>query len=220
MYKLYKITNRVNGKLYIGITKLGLSQRWFKHLTDSLHPKYPLHRAIKKYGAEHFCIELIQEDRSRKIISDLEEPTILLFDARSNGYNVAKGGYGGDLGAEARNTLLNRTLEEKQRLSELQRQRQLGKTKENDAGLRAQSEKIKGNKFALGLKHSDETKQKISKANKFSRTSETRQRMSISAKENKNGSRFNGRRACCLCCMRDWDLGNFTQHIKRNSDVI
>lgn len=165
MYKLYKITNRVNGKLYIGITKLGLNQRWAKHLKDSHNPKYPLHHAIKKHGADLFSIELLKESTNRTYISNLEEPTILEYNARDNGYNVAKGGYGGDLGIKAnikrKNTLANRPLSEKQRLADLQRQRQVGKTKENDAGRRAQAEKIKGNKFALGHTHSDETKKKI-----------------------------------------------------------
>ena len=225
MYKLYKITNRVNGKLYIGITKLGLNQRWAKHLKDSQDPKYPLHRAIKKHGADSFSIELLKESTNRTYISDLEEPTILEYNSRGNGYNVAKGGYGGDLGTEAnikrKNTLASRPLSEKQRLADLQRQRQVGKTKENDAGRRAQAEKVKGNKFALGLAHSDETKKKMRESHLGKkRTAETRQRMSTSAIINHNGKRFSGRRASCLCCQKEWDIGNFTQHIKRSNNVI
>lgn len=219
MHKLYKITNLVNQKCYVGITKLTLNERWVRHLQSSKNPKYPLHRAIKKYGPDSFQIELIEESLDRKLISDLEEPTILQLDSRNNGYNVAKGGYGGDLGPEAnakrRQTVRNRTPEEKSRISKIQSFLQTGRTKENDPGRRSQSEKIKGNKFALGLKHTEETKRRISESNRFSRSLETRHRMSTSAIINENGKRFAGRRASCLCCHKEWDIGNFTQHIKR-----
>ena len=158
------------------------------------------------------------------MISSLEEPTILEFDSRQNGYNVAKGGYGGDLGKEANRkrsqTMLNRPQEEKDRLADLQRNRQLGRTKLNDAGRQAQSDKIKGNKFALGHKHSPETKRIISEANKGPKSISTRQKMSQYAIMNNNGARFAGRRASCICCQREWDIGNYTQHIKRRTNVI
>lgn len=221
MYSLYKITNLVNQKTYIGITKLTIQQRWKSHLNHSANPKCPIQWAIQKYGAENFSIEVLFESEDRQFISELEEPTIQQTRSRisENGYNVAVGGYGGDLGQEVnlrrRNTIRSRSFEEKTRLSNMQRQRQVGKTKVNDAGRRAQSEKVKGNKFASGLKHTDETKRKISESNKFKRSTETRHKMSKSAILNNNGSRFTGRRACCLCCQKEWDIGNYTQHLRR-----
>lgn len=219
MYKLYKITNTVNQKLYIGITKLTVEQRWSIHVEHSNNPRYPLQRAIKKYGAHNFQLELLEESEDRSYISALEEPTILQYDSRKNGYNVAKGGYGGDLGAEAsekrRQTILNRPDEEKERLAEQQRIRQTGKTKENDAGRRAQAEKIKGNQFALGLQHTDTTKQVIGDANRKPKTQSTRQKMSNSAIINNNGKRFEGYNSCCLCCRREFNKGNLVQHLKR-----
>jgi group I intron endonuclease len=221
MYKLYQITNTVNGKRYIGITKLSVEERWKKHLEASQTPLYPLNHAIVKYGPDNFVIEVLEENSSRNYISSLEEPTIQSRQSHitQNGYNVAKGGFGGDLGPEAaakrKATINNRSPEEKLRLAESQRVRQTGKTKENDHGRRVQAEKIKGNQFAVGLKHSEQTKQTISQANKFKRSKETRQLMSESAILNQNGKRFSSIYTCCLCCQKQWNIGNYTQHIKR-----
>ena len=219
MHKLYKITNKVNQKLYIGITKLSLAQRWAKHLKDSADPKYPLHRAIRKYGAENFAIDLLEESTDRKIISEKEEPTILALNTRAGGYNVAKGGYGGDLGPEAnakrRATIAARPKATKDRLSAMQRQRQLGRTYSEE--LKAKLSVLQKARGGYGpSKHSQDTKKKMSIARLGKEKSQkTRQLMSQSAIINHNGARFNGRRACCLCCRKDWDIGNFTQHIKR-----
>ncbi len=220
MYKLYKITNNVNQKLYIGITKLSLQDRWDIHCFQSKHPKYPVQRAIRKYNRENFKIELLEESPDRNYISNLEEPTILKCNSRQYGYNVAKGGYGGDLGPAAnekrRQTILTRSKVEKQRLATMQLLRQSGKTKYNDKGRASQAIKMLGNQHRQGILHSKEDKEKISKALAGKPKSEiTKTRMSTSAKLNNNGKRFTGRRACCLCCNREWDIGNYTQHIRR-----
>lgn len=219
MHKLYKITNTMNEKLYIGITKLSLSERWAKHIRQANDPKYPLHRAMRKYGIENFSISLIEENNDRVYISSLEEPTIKQFDSRNNGYNVALGGYGGDLGPEANEkrkiTIASKTTEEKQAISEKLSKVRLGRQATTETKLRlSQLQKLRG---GYGPKvHSTETKTKMSLASRGKNKSQTaKQRMSESAIENKNCLRF-GIRASCLCCHRNWDIGNFVQHIKRN----
>ena len=171
MYKLYQITNTINGKSYIGITKMTIQARWDIHLSNSRKPKYPLHFAIAKYGAEYFTVTLVDESEDRKYISELEEPTIQRLNTHIStmGYNVAKGGYGGDLGAEATakriETINNYSPERKAEHKERLHNRILGKTKETDTGRLAQSEKIKGNAFRKGIPHSPESKAKISTGN-------------------------------------------------------
>jgi group I intron endonuclease len=171
MYKLYQITNTVNEKSYIGITKLSINERWNIHVSHSRNTKYPLHHAITKYGSDSFIITLLEENQNRKIISDLEEPTIqqLKTHITQQGYNVAKGGYGGDLGPEASRkrleTIKNYSPERKAEYQRRLSKRNLGKTKENDAGRLAQSEKIKGNTFRKDIPHVDSSKQKISEGN-------------------------------------------------------
>lgn len=224
MYKLYQITNTINGKSYVGITKLSLTKRWETHLGAAKNPKYPIQHAIQKYGPEFFAITLIEESVDRKYISSLEEPTIqrLQTHITQNGYNVAKGGFGGDLGPEASKkrseTRKNFSPEKQQQNRERLRARNLGKTKDNDPGRLAQSEKIKSNKFRAGIPHDAESKLKISNSNRGKVRSElARQNYSKTAKLRGTGPQLQGKKVCCLCCQRDWDLGNFTQHIKRNS---
>lgn len=223
MYKLYQITNTVNGKSYIGITKLSVEERWNIHKSHAKKPKSPLYHAIAKYGYQAFTVKLLEENEDRKYISLLEEPTIqrLQTHVTQNGYNVAKGGYGGDLGQEAvkkrLETIKNFSPERKALHKERLRNRNLGKTKENDSARLAQSEKIKGNQFHKDIKHDAESKLKISRANTGKvRSKESRQNYSKSAKIRGTGSQLQGKKVSCLCCNRDWDLGNFTQHIRKN----
>lgn len=54
---VYLITNKINGKTYIGITRFSSHKRWLEHVyTASRSPRTRLHRAIKKYGVENFSI--------------------------------------------------------------------------------------------------------------------------------------------------------------------
>jgi group I intron endonuclease len=223
MYKLYQITNTVNGKSYIGITKLTINERWNIHVSNSRNPKYPLHLAISKYGPDSFTLTLLKENQDRKVISELEEPTIQRLNTHitQHGYNVAKGGYGGDLGPAAAakriETIKNYSTERKVKYQEKLRLRNLGKTKDNDAGRLSQSEKIKGNSFRKNIPHTPESSLKISRANTGKiRSESSRQQYSKIAKLRGTGSQLQGKKISCTCCKRDWDLGNFTQHIKRN----
>ena len=55
---VYLITNTVNGKQYIGQTRVSLHRRWLGH-KSSHHTRSPLHSAIQKYGAQAFCLSLL-----------------------------------------------------------------------------------------------------------------------------------------------------------------
>lgn len=221
MYKLYQITNTVNEKSYIGITKLSITERWNVHVSNSRNPKYPLHLAIAKYGSDSFSITLLEENKDRKVISQLEEPTIqrLKTHITQHGYNVAKGGYGGDLGPEAQvkrlETIKNYSPERKAEYKERLRKRNLGKTN------LAHSERMKGNSFRKGIQHDSKSKLKISEGNTGKvRSEESRQNYSKSAKLRGTGTQLQGKKISCLCCNREWDLGNFTKHIRKNEHVI
>jgi group I intron endonuclease len=223
MYKLYQITNTINGKSYVGITKLSLAKRWEIHLGAAKNPKYPIQHAIQKYGPEFFTIILLEENVDRKYISGLEEPTIqrLQTHITQNGYNVAKGGYGGDLGPAASKkrseTIKNFSPEKQQQNRARLRARNLGKSKDNDPGRLAQSEKIKGNKFRAGIPHDEGSKLKIANSNRGKIRSDIARQNYRKAAKLRGCLQFHGKKVCCLCCQREWDLGNFTQHVKRNS---
>lgn len=221
MYKLYKITNMINNKSYIGITKLKIEERFKKHLRDSQCPLYPLHCAMQKYGTTNFKIELLEESDNKQYISNKEQPTIEIYESHisKNGYNVATGGYGGDLGPIANlkrsATMKSKTDEEKSLWISKRNVTIAGRTKENHEGKRKQSLKVLGNKHAQGLVHTNETKKLISEANKYPKTEYTKQLMSIKAKVRGTGPQLQGKKVGCICCYKEWDLGNYAQHIKR-----
>jgi hypothetical protein len=86
-YTIYKTTNIVNGKFYIG-----------KHQTKDLNDGYLgsgklLKRAIKKYGIENFHKEILFECRSEEHMNTLEK--ILVVPDPELNYNLCDGGKGG-----------------------------------------------------------------------------------------------------------------------------
>lgn len=100
---IYKVTNQVNGRMYIGQTMRSIDVRWKQHVKDSMAEKddYYFHRAIRKYKKENFAIELV-ETISLKTLSELksdlnrmERYYINVFDTHNpNGYNGTLGGEG------------------------------------------------------------------------------------------------------------------------------
>lgn len=88
---LYKITNLVNGKLYIGITNRPETRRR-EHLYGKRTGSVSLiKQAVLKYGPDNFKFEVICEG-SREYIVDLEMKAIALYDTINAGYNIRAGG--------------------------------------------------------------------------------------------------------------------------------
>ena len=89
---VYKITNRVNGKIYVGSSK-NIYERWNQHkdkLRNNCHDNIHLQNAWNKYGEENFEFEIIEECAS-KIQFEREQyylNTLNPFD--DNGYNIVR----------------------------------------------------------------------------------------------------------------------------------
>lgn len=87
---IYRITNKVNGKSYIGQTRNTVEFRWRQHI-NAKDNKY-FHKAIKKYGVENFKIETLEccnvEDLDSKEIYYIAKYNTF----GENGYNLTKGG--------------------------------------------------------------------------------------------------------------------------------
>lgn len=96
----YKITNIVNGKIYIGITRCSLKKRWNEHKSKSRTSKSHLSKAISKYGFESFKIEIIKEFVNLNDLYDFEILQIEKFKSndRMYGYNNSIGGERSSLG--------------------------------------------------------------------------------------------------------------------------
>ena len=97
MAYIYQITNDINGKIYIGKTEFSIEKRFKEHCQDAFrdrNEKRPLYAAMRKYGIEHFHIELIEETDNPE-----EREIYWIENKRSfkNGYNATMGGDGKQL---------------------------------------------------------------------------------------------------------------------------
>jgi group I intron endonuclease len=89
---IYKVTNKVNGKFYIGQTKMRLGSRWSKHKQDAREGKgWVLASAIRKYGVESFSIEVLEQCNSK---DELNHAEIRLIAVMKPEYNSCAGGGG------------------------------------------------------------------------------------------------------------------------------
>ena len=64
MAYIYKITNNINGKIYIGKTEFSVEKRFREHCLDYKKERFekrPLYSAMNKYGIENFSVETIEE---------------------------------------------------------------------------------------------------------------------------------------------------------------
>jgi len=95
MAKIYIITNKINNKQYIGVTKNTLEKRWKSHLYDN----NVISQAIKKYGKENFTIEVVYNCNSMEEAYELEPKFIAEHNTKyPNGYNISDGGKGSQVG--------------------------------------------------------------------------------------------------------------------------
>lgn len=156
---IYKATNKINGKFYIGKTILLLAERMKNHKNDANRGSdMVFHRAIKKYGIENFNWEIVEECPNEEILSEREIDIIAETNAIKSGYNISGGGEGG-------NTF-----------------QFLSAKKKKEIGQKI-SEKLRGKKLT------EEHKEKISMAHKGKKVSQgTKEKLSkaFSGKKNPN----------------------------------
>lgn len=210
-YLIYKITNNLNGKIYIG-----------KHKTDNLDDGYmgsgtAIRRAVKKYGIENFTKEILFDVYGEDLMNFLEEAIVdEAFVRRKDTYNMALGGSGRthvEHSEETRRKLSEANKgkhlseEVKRKMSESHKgrpghpQSEEAKRKISEAGkgrkswnsgkhnIYSEEAKRRISEAMKGKHHSEETKRKISDASKGNKyrlgkhhSEETRRKMSESAK--------------------------------------
>ena len=110
MDAVYKITNTVNDKVYIGYSSRGATDRWYQHCANAFKKskKSKLYSAMRKYGKESFVAETIYEGKDAL---QKENDFIIKYNSKENGYNMTDGGEANRLG-----TIWNK--EARKRLSE------------------------------------------------------------------------------------------------------
>lgn len=97
---IYKITNTINKKIYIGqVYNKSVQDRFERHIRE-VNPKHPiiLDRAIYKYGKENFVCEQIDSANSLEELNQKEKYWIKYYNStnRNIGYNLTDGGDGGN----------------------------------------------------------------------------------------------------------------------------
>lgn len=88
---IYKISNNVNDKVYIGQT-IDLKKRWQNHKHDSKRLNQTIYYAMRKYGVENFKIEIIHECNNEDELDEMEVKFIAEHNSYKNGYNMNIGG--------------------------------------------------------------------------------------------------------------------------------
>lgn len=95
---IYRVTNLINGKVYIGQTRQGLSIRKAHHIRDynnKSHESIVLYKAFRKYGLESFKWEAIDTAGDITELNEKEIEWIEIHGAnKGKGYNMTSGGQG------------------------------------------------------------------------------------------------------------------------------
>lgn len=86
MTGIYKITNVVNGKCYIG-QSVDIVRRWRNHRGSYQTEDKALYRAMRKYGLENFTFEVLEEC-DVAALNERELYWIREYDSYNNGYNA------------------------------------------------------------------------------------------------------------------------------------
>lgn len=157
---VYRITNLINNKIYIGITTCSIKKRWNEHKHSYLKNKKSTHlySALKKYGHENFKIESIKKCYSYNQLYRSEIFFIKKFNSNNRliGYNNSTGGEYSSKG-------MKHSEATKKKLSEIQKGKHYSPATEFGKGEKH---------FNYGRRLADCIKEKISKSNKGKKLSE------------------------------------------------
>ena len=157
MYRVYLITNLINDKVYVGLTKRDIKLRWAEHVQFSTYPNkrgIVLYHAIRKYGKESFDVATLGTTDTFESAAVLEQMWIHVYKSSNNkfGYNLTLGGETGP-----------RTELARKHMSEARTGKPLSEShKQSIARVTAGS----GNPF-YGKKHTPEARKKISESHSW-----------------------------------------------------
>ena len=176
---IYRITNKINGKSYIGKTGMNFGDRWDSHrslLNSGKHDNPHLQRSWNKYGQNAFEFAVVEEIADPNELNEREMFYIAQYRKRGLSYNIHDGGDGGlnlgkhlseetkrKIGEKNRVNMTGRTLgeETKQKMSKSQ-SRRYKEWSEQDRVDWGKKTSI----YASGYRWSDEARERFSQIQK------------------------------------------------------
>ena len=190
---VYKITNTVNGKAYIGISVHEPEKRRIKaHLSG--RGNRIIAKAVEKYSKDAFTYEVLEANVFDEFLPDLEIAYIEKFNTVApHGYNLTSGGSHAIPSAETRRKISEskrgeknpnfgkpRSAETRHKMSKAQKgQKRKPLSAEHRSKLHSVESRRKMSETKRGRKHSAETRRKMSEAKRGRKHSaETRRKMS------------------------------------------
>lgn len=221
-YCIYKITNQINGKAYIGFTK-NFTKRMYGHQnTAQKGVGQAIHAAIRKYGWDNFSKEELYCSTNKQHTLDMEDVFINIHETKGiKGYNVRRGGQSGppkgkwSAESRAKNSAskmghsVSATTREKLRLAN--KGKYFGHNRGNSK-LMSQEVRDKARQTNIGSMHSEEHKSKISSALVGRRCSETTiKNMSIAQKGRKKSQEH--RKKLSESVTKLWQSAEYHQHM-------
>jgi len=163
---IYKITNLINGKIYVGQDAFDKRSYYGSGIC--------IKRAIQKYGIENFKKEILEHCKTKKQLNKKEIYWIKKLNSKApNGYNIVNGGTGGDILSQLSK---KQQKETKQKISKAHKNSEVAakhrlELSEAKRGTRLtkgtkqkMSKAAKGNQRRKGILHTETTKQKISES--------------------------------------------------------
>ena len=166
---IYKITNKINNKVYIGQTIKTLEERWKQHLSAANNNDHKhLYQSINKYGKDNFIIEIIDQ---AKDIDDLNQKEKYWVDYYNSldpniGYNNIEGGITNPMNYETIKEFHNKRMRSEEVKTKISNtMKKLRKEKGFSEETRNKiSQKLKGNQHFKGKKRTPEAIQKTSES--------------------------------------------------------
>lgn len=164
---IYRITNLINEKSYIGQTIQSLESRIDAHHKNAQNgSNFAIHRAIRKYGIENFKYEILTFCESNQELNDQESFYISYFNTftgnkNHKGYNMTSGGSSKKYSDEVREKLSKRASEK------IGDKNPFFNRKHSDES-RAKMSLAQKNR--IRKRHSDETKFKMSNSSYLAKT--------------------------------------------------
>lgn len=194
---VYKITNQINNKCYIGQTTQGISRRWTEHKRDSKNRDSEMYKDMRKYGVHNFSVEVLESGLTQQELSQQEVYWIKKTESFERGYNLTTGGISGFQMSEStvakisvantgeNNNMYGKTHSEeaREKISKAHKGKVMTKKQRKNMSLARQGEK---NHF-YGKHHTEETKDYLRQINLGRKHTESAKRkMSEQCKGNKH----------------------------------